>query len=409
MRVAPLTLLLVYCAFVSLGLPDAVTGVAWPTMRSDFRLPVSYLGLALLGVGSGYAASGLAAGTLTRRLGIGGLLSISCLLVCVAMAGMALSQDWRGLVTWPIVWGLGSGGIDAALNHYAAEHFPARHMNWLHACYSFGAAIGPLQMTFAIVWLGSWRLGYTLVAVAMAIMMAAFILTRRHWDDAATLASSNDLGVPDRGERSADTTTHTPSIRTDVEGVAPISLSLRQALSVGLVWWQAATFFFYTGLEALIGQWSTTLMTESRGTSAWAAGWWVGGYFLSIAIGRVLAGVMTERIGVARWLGGSLWLVILSTTLLQLPLGGTIGGITLVMLGIGLAPVFPCMMTQTPARLGRELTRHAIGIQVAAATMGAVTIPSFVGVLIPELGMEVIAHAALLLAIAVMLLSKRFP
>ena len=355
-------------------------------MRSAFGVPIGALSLGLIGVGTGYSLSGLAAGTLTKRFGIGGLLTLSCLLVSVAMLGLALADRWQWLLVWPVVWGLGSGGIDAALNHYASEHFPPRHMNWLHACYSLGAAIGPIQMTVALVWLSSWRLGYAFVSAAMFGMMLAFFFTRARWNDPASQPH--------------------PHIKPIAPSDSNKQVTLFSALATRAVWWHAALFFLYTGLESLLGQWSFSLLTQARGTSQAVAGMWVGGYFAAIALGRVLAGVMTQRYGVPRWLHGSLWLLLLAAALLQLGVGGTLGGLTLALLGLSMAPVFPCLMLQTPVRLGRELSRHTIGIQVAAATIGAAGLPSLVGILIPVFGLETISRASLILAVLLVLLNN---
>ena len=391
-------------------------------MRSALGVPIGYLGLVLIGVGIGYSLSGLAAGSLSARLGIGGLLSLSCLLVSVAMLGFSLANHWVSLIVWPVIWGLGSGGIDAALNQYAAEHFPPRHMSWLHACYSIGAAIGPVQMTLAMVWLTSWRLGYVFVACAMLGMTLAFLITRSRWQDDRSVGqefyradASGRSQLGDAQLQDAHVSDSQASLLA-AEAKSPNAVdtdsrpqtSLTAALRMPQLWQQMALFFFYTGLESLLGQWSFTLLTQARGSATASAGMWVGGFFASIAVGRIVAGVMTELYGVERWLRASLWLLLLATALLQLPVGSTLGGMVLVMVGLGLAPVFPCLMYLTPTRVGGQLARHAVGLQVAAATIGAAGIPALIGVLIPSLGLESIARAALIL-VGVIIIIERQP
>lgn len=362
-------------------MPDAVTGVAWPSLCDTFHLSVGSFGFGLAGAGSGYFLSGLAAGTLTNRLGIGGMLSLSCLLAGGAMLGMALTDRPWWLLVWPVVWGLGSGGIDASLNNYAAHHFPPRHMNWLHASYSAGAAIGPLQMTYAILIFGSWRLGYAVVAIAMFAMMLAFVATRRRWQDGGA-----------------------PAVQTR-ESVA--KSSLWKTLGVPAVWLQISLFFLYTGLEALLGQWSFSLLTRSRESSQATAGIWVGVYFAAIAGGRLLAGFMTERYGISRWMKASLCILLVGACLLQLMSSTTWSGLALAVIGLGLAPIFPCLMSETPLRMGPEFAPHAIGLQVAAAVVGAVSLPSLVGFLIPITGFETVSLSALLSAVLLFVLYQR--
>src|SRR6185295_1205798 len=165
-----LLLAIAYVGFVSLGFPDAVTGVAWPSVRGTFTLPQSSFGLIFISLGVGYCTSSFFGGKLAVALGIGTLLSVSSLLVAVAMFGNALAPGWPVFVAGGLIWGLGSGAIDSGLNGYVASNFPARHVNWLHAFYSLGASLGPLLMTAVLVRTGSWRLGYALVGALILTM-----------------------------------------------------------------------------------------------------------------------------------------------------------------------------------------------------------------------------------------------
>ncbi len=349
-------------------------------MRHDFGVPISFFGIALTGAAIGYFTSGLAAGTATQALGLGKLLSYSCGLVAVAMCGIALSNHWAWLCVWPVIWGLGSGGIDAALNQYAAAHFPPRHVNWLHACYSLGAAIGPVQMTAALVLLSSWRLGYACVALIMLLMMFAFLWTQSRFSDtdSAPIADSS-----------------TPSTAANP---ASSSVSLWYILSLPRVWLQLVMFYFYTGLEALIGQWSFTWLTQSRALDAAAAGICVGVYFAAIAIGRIVSGIMTERVGVERWLRWSLWAVGISAIALQIPIKGIANGVGLAAIGFAIAPVFPCLIWETPRRLGQHLSQHVVGAQIAFAVLGASSIPVFIGICLPQTGPEFVIRMAFIVS-----------
>ena len=183
-----LLLAIAYLGFVSLGLPDTVAGVAWPSVRERFTLSQSAFGLVFIALGCGYCASGFFGGKLTHALGLGNLLWISSAFVAVAMLGSGLAPAWPVMVGLAVVWGLGSGGIDAGLNAYVSRHFSARHVNWLHACYSLGATLGPLAMTAMLVWIGSWRLGYALVGGTLLLMALLFLATRSRWSDPVATA-----------------------------------------------------------------------------------------------------------------------------------------------------------------------------------------------------------------------------
>ncbi|MBS0207022.1 MAG: MFS transporter [Planctomycetes bacterium] len=366
-----LLLTIAYLGFISLGLPDPVAGVAWPSVRDTFSLHQSGFGLVFIALGCGYCASGFFGGMLTKLLGLGNLLWISSGLVAVAMYGSGLAPVWPVFVACAVIWGLGSGGIDAGLNSYASNHFSARHMNWLHACYSVGATVGPLTMTAVLVRAGSWRLGYDLVGTLLLLMTVLFFVTRRRWTE------------PPR-------TVDGPS-----EPPASIATTLRQPL----VWLQIVLFFIYVGMEFTVGQWSFTLLTESRGVPADVAGVLAGSYYAGIGVGRVLAGVISARFGLDRIVHVSMLIALAGATLFASGIPVGMNHLGLILIGLGLAPVFPCLMSMTPRRLGTAYSTHAVGFQVSAGMVGVALVPGVAGLLAEAWGLEVVAWFAVLLAV----------
>src|SRR3712207_1307685 len=101
LRLPLVTLLLglAYLGFVSLGLPDAVLGVAWPSVREAFALPQSGLGVILIALAAGFFVSSTLAGRLVQRLGVGKLLAVSTGLVTLALLGYALAPTWPLFLT----------------------------------------------------------------------------------------------------------------------------------------------------------------------------------------------------------------------------------------------------------------------------------------------------------------------
>ena len=364
-----LLLAIAYLGFVSLGFPDPVAGVAWPSVRDAFLLPQSSFGLVFIALGCGYCASGFFGGKLTQILGLGNLLWISSGLVAVAMLGSSVAAVWPFFVVCAVIWGLGSGGIDAGLNSYVSNHFSARHMNWLHACYSIGATLGPLLMTATLVHGRSWRLGYALVGSVLFLMTLLFLVTRQGW-------------------------TETPQT---VDGRASQPASMRAALSQPLVWLQIVIFFLYVGLEFTVGQWSFTVLTESRGLTPQIAGLLAGGYYGAIGVGRVLTGVISQRVGLDIILRLSMFIAVMGAAVFAFAPAGT-GNVALVVIGLGLAPVFPCLMSRTPDRLGAAYSAHAIGFQVSAGMLGGALVPGLTGLIADKLGLEFVAQFAVLLA-----------
>lgn len=368
-------LAIAYLGFVSLGLPDPVAGVAWPSVRDEFALPQSGFGLVFVALGCGYCLSGFFGGALTSALGLGNLLVVSSALVAAAMLGSGLAPGWWVFVLCGVAWGLGSGGIDAGINAFAATHFPARHMNWLHASYSLGATLGPTAAAAILAASGSWRGGYVAVAAALAAMMALFAVTRHRWDDPGEAGAAPVAAVP-----------------------------LRAALREPLVWMQAASFFVYVGVEFTLGQWAFTVLTESRGLAVGVAGALAGGYFAAIGVGRVISGLATEKVGIDPLLRVALALAAGGAAVFAFVPGG--GPVGLLVAGLGLAPVFPCLMARTPARLGPAVAAHAVGFQVSAGMLGAATVPGVAGLLAERFGLEAVGGFAVGLAAALFALHE---
>lgn len=363
-----LLIALAYVGFISLGLPDAVIGVAWPTVRDRFAVPQSAAGLIFIASGMGYFITSFLSGRLSQSLGIGLLLAGSTGLVATAMLGFATAGVWWLFVACAVVHGLGSGAIDAGLNGYAAHSLSARHMNWLHACYCFGAMLGPLLMTAVLTRGNPYSAGYLLVGAVMLLLAVVFLATRPRWGAASA--------APE-------------------EARSPVSLLA--ALGHSTVRLQMLVFFCYTGLEMALSQWAFTILTEARDVPAGTAGMAVAGYWGCIGIGRVVFGTVVHRVGIDWLLRWCLVAATLGTLLFALPWGMPVQMLGLALVGLGLAPVFPCLMTRTPQRLGSALSAHAIGFQVGAAMIGAAAIPGLLGLIASRFGLATLPIGTLLL------------
>lgn len=377
----PRRLLLVICyiGFISLGLPDTLIGVAWPSVRQTFGLRQSDVSWIFFGSGSSYFLSSFFAGRLLKAFNVGVLLAISCSLVALADFNFSFARVWPLFALGAILHGLGSGAIDAGLNHYVANHFSARHMNWLHACYSLGAMLAPLIMTAAIARWNSWRLGYLVAAVVLLSLSLLFLFTKRQWDD--------------RAESSAGVET-------------PGHSTIAETLRVPRVWLHILLFFVYTGLEVALGQWSFTVLTEGRGIDREVAGVWVAIYWGSIFGGRVILGFIVDRMGIDRLIRLSIVTTIAGTVLFVWNPFHLASPIALGLAGFGLASIFPCLMTRTPQRFGKARAAHAIGFQVGAAMLGAAILPSVTGFIAEQRGIHWVPATILLISVMMALLHE---
>ncbi|WP_010588090.1 MFS transporter [Schlesneria paludicola] len=359
-----------YLGFVSLGLPDPIAGVAWPSVRDLFSLPQSGFGLVFIALGCGYCASGFFGGTITHAMGLGNLLWVSSGLVALGMFGFSLAPSWPLFVACAVIWGLGSGGIDSGLNAYSSKHFSAKHVNWLHACYSVGATLGPLLMTVMLYW-GSWRIGYASVGGLLLVMMVIFIVTRDRWTG--------------------------PDLSENGEVIAPISMVV--TLREPLVWLQMVLFFLYVGVEFTVGQWSFTILTESRHLPTDVAGPLASGYYAAIGIGRIVAGVIAARFGLDLLIRCAMIAALAGTLLFAFGGPVELSCTGLIVIGLGLAPMFPCLMAKTPQRLGADVATHAVGFQASAGMVGAALMPGLAGILSDTISLESVASFAVLLSV----------
>jgi fucose permease len=379
-----------FFAFISLGLPDGLLGVAWPSLRRTFDLPLSQLGSLLALIMAGYLASSFLSGALVGRWGVGRLLLWSNLTMVASCAGYALAPYWWVMLLCGLLAGLGAGAIDAGINAYTAAHFAPRVMSWLHGSWGLGAALGPLVMTTVLTAGLVWRWGYAVVAVALAAMALAFARTRDWWDGAATVPSAAPV-------------------------MPPAMAGMAETLARPAVWLHLAFFFLYTGLEASAGQWAYSILTEGRGLAPAPAGVWVGVYWGSLTAGRFACGVIAPRVSTDTLLRACTLVAPVGAALLWLGRGGlALGG--LAMIGFVLAPIFPLTISATPGRIGRGYAAHAIGFQVSAACVGGAALPAAGGLIARRYGLEAIttfqfAVAAVLLVLheAVLAMTRRTP
>lgn len=375
-----LLVVVAYIGFISLGLPDTLIGVAWPSVRETFGLEQSALAFIFFGTACGYAASSFFTGRIVNFAGVGILLSASTALVASSIFGYALAPAWALFVGFSLMHGLGSGAIDAGLNYYVANNMSVRHMSWLHASWSLGATLGPLVMTGAVAWWNDWEAGYLAVAAILSCLTLLFVGTRREWD------------------RPGDAETEPPTPH--------VSIKMLEAIRHPIVRMQVILFFVYTGLEATIGHWSFTLLTESRGMPEGTAGLWTTMFWASIGVGRVVFGTVADRVGIDRLLRISTCTALAGTALFALNVSGVVSAFALAMSGLGLASIYPCMMMRTPQRLGAPMAAHAIGFQVSAATLGVAALPSLSGFLAEQIGLEVVAIGAVGMALVVVVLHE---
>jgi fucose permease len=370
-------LLLAYLGFISLGLPDGLLGVGWPSIRDEFGVPTAAVGFVLAVATAGYLTSSVAGGFTIARLGVGWLLTISTVTASAALTGYALSPSFVVLVCLAFLLGLGSGAVDSGLNAYAAAAFGPRHMNWLHAFFGFGVALGPLIMTAVLQSGHSWRWGYAIVAASQILLAIAFGVRVKAWNDRAGDTGS---GAPADAVRSRDT------------------------LTLPAVWVGALSFAIYVAIEMGAGLWAFLLLTEGRGLGVVAAGVCVSAYWGSLFVGRIVFGLVAERIGSRTVLTIGLAGMVAGAALLALPAPAAVAVAGLMLIGFAAAPVFPLMTLTTADRVGAAHADRAIGLQIGAAGLGGAVIPAGIGKIMDAYGVHWLGAALLVAAILLLAL-----
>ncbi len=363
---------LMFVGFISLGLPDGLLGVAWPSIAARHGVGLDALGYLLAASSVGFLAVSVLSGRLLAFLGVGMLLASCCVATALSLIGLALAPVWWMLLPLALLLGAGGGAIDAGLNNYAAATTSPRVLTWLHACYGLGATAGPALMTTLLSRKHPWQWGYLIVGGGQLALALCFVLTRGRWA-AAGSAEAHDVQS---------------------------QVTLRATLGLPAVWLSVALFALYTGLEVSAGQWTYTLFTVGRGIEPVAAGQWVGFYWAGLTVGRVVAGAVAGRLT--------------PRTLLWLGSGGAVAGAALlglvttpwasvtgmVLMGTALAPIFPALIGTTVERVGRLHAGNAIGLQVASANLGAAMIPWGIGWAVTTLSVTTIGPAIVVVALA---------
>jgi len=367
--------ILAFVAFIALGMPDGLLGVAWPSIRAGFSIPLDSLGLLLAAAVTGYMTSSFLSGVLISRMGVGNLLAVSCALTGSALIGYTLVPFWWMMVLLGVLAGLGAGAIDAGLNTYVAAHFGEGLMQWLHASYGVGITLGPIIMTLALTSFNSWHVGYRIVGGFQFFMAACFVLTLSMW------SANNDAPKESAQEKRL----------TDYK--TPMGETMRQPR----VWLSVLLFFLYVGAEVTLGTWSYSLLTESRGVPPQMAGFWAGSFWAMFTVGRILAGVYAKRLGINTLIQGGVALAFIGAVLLWLNPSEWTNLLAVALMGFAVAPVFPAMMSGTSRRVGDHFASNTIGMQMAAAGLGTAIIPSLIGVLARQISLEVVPVCLIIL------------
>lgn len=373
-----LLLAVIYLSFISLGLPDSLLGSAWPAMYVDFNVPVSYAGIISMIIAGGTIISSLQSDRLTRKLGTGKVTAISVAITAVALFGFSLSHSFWMLCLWAIPYGLGAGSVDASLNNYVALNYESRHMSWLHCMWGVGASIGPYIMGYAMTGGQGWNTGYGYIAILQIILMVILIFSLPIWKNR----------TEDKNESNVD---RKPLKLGDI-----IQISGAKEIMI--------TFFCYSALEQTTGLWASSYLTLHKGMPEETAAGFASMFFIGITIGRAFSGFITMKLNDSQMIRLGQGIIFIGIIILFLTSGENISLIGLIMIGLGCAPIYPCIIHSTPGNFGADKSQAIIGVQMASAYVGTLLMPPLFGLIAQNINISLypIYLFALLIIMVVM-------
>lgn len=374
-------LVIIYLAFISLGLPDALLGSAWPAMYEGLGVTIDSAGIISMIISVGTVVSCLASDRVIRRFGTGGVTFVSVAMTAVALLGFSFAGSFVWLCFFAIPLGLGAGSVDAALNNFVALHYQAKHMNWLHCFWGIGASLGPITVSFCLVNMQSWEAGYRVISLLQFGLVLVLFFALPQWRKRPFSASQNDAAGAPR-------------------------LSWQKLVKLPGASQVLLTFFCYCGIESTVGLWGSSYLVTIRKISTATAASWISLYFMGIMLGRFLSGFLAIKMRHKQMIQLGQILIAAGIVVLVLPAPGYFAMIALFLIGLGLAPIYPSLIHETPINFGSRYSQAMIGLQMACAYVGTTFMPPLFGLLGAQIsyGLFPVFLSALLLGMILMVI-----
>lgn len=355
---------IIYVAFISLGLPDALLGAAWPMMYGEFDVPLSYAGIVSMIIALGTVVSSLQSDALNIKLGTGKITAISVGMTAVALFGFSISTQFWQLCLWAIPYGLGAGSVDAALNNYVALHYKSRHMSWLHCFWGVGATLGPYIMGAVLTHGGIWNGGYRIISIMQIVLTALLIFSLPLWKKNETNSTR---------ENSENANSNSEEKRKP--------LPLKEIFKISGAKEIFICFFCYSAVEQTSGLWAASFLTICKNIQPETAATFASLFYLGITIGRAASGFITFKLNDTQMIRLGQAIILLGVICVALPFGKIFSLAGLILIGLGCAPIYPSIIHSTPEHFGAEKSQAIIGVQMASAYIGTSFMPPLFGLI----------------------------
>ena len=379
-----LLLALIYICFISLGLPDSLLGSAWPVMHAEMNVPISFAGIISGTIFAGTILSSLFSDRLLRRFGAGTVTAVSTVMTALGLFGFSVSGRFWLLFLWAIPYGLGAGGVDSILNNYVALHYKAQHMSWLHCMWGVGASISPYIMSFALIRLDRWNYGYLIVSVLQAILSVIIFVSIPLWKN----GTGSDAGQP-TGETAGKALSFREIFATN--GAVPCFLM----------------FFCYCSVELTTSLWASTYLVQKWAFTPEAAAGFASMFYIGITLGRFINGFLAMKFSDRTLIRTGTAIVALGITLLFVPFHSAFALTGFIVIGLGCAPIYPCIIHMTPSVFGRDKSQAMIGVQMAFAYIGFLVMPPLFGVIAEKISIALLPVYQLLILVCLFAMHER--
>ncbi len=369
-------LAIIYISFISLGLPDSLLGSAWPLMQTELGAPLSAAGWISMTISISTIISSLLSDKMTKRFGTGLVTAVSVLLTAGALFGFSVSGSVLMLCILAVPYGLGAGGVDAALNNYVALHYTSRHMSWLHCFWGVGASVSPYIMSYCISAQNSWESGYRAVSIIQFILTAVLFITLPLWKKTTAESESSHGG------------------------------GVLNALKMPGVKAVLTAFFCYCALETTTGLWASTFLVSRHGIGEEKAASFASLFYLGITAGRFLNGFIADRFGDKTMIRVGCTVASIGLLFILLPLGVSFSVLGLIVTGLGCAPIYPSVIHSTPEHFGAENSQAIIGVQMASAYLGSTLMPPLFGIIAQNIDIKLYPVYLLLFALLMLFMTE---
>lgn len=378
---ASLLLALIYICFISLGLPDSLLGSAWPVLHEEIGAPVSYAGIISMAICLCTILSSLFSDKLLRKFGAGKVTAISVALTALGLAGFSVSNQFWMLILCAIPYGLGAGGVDAILNNYVALHYKAQHMSWLHCMWGVGASISPFIMSYALAKVRQWSAGYFAVSAIQWVLFAVILVSLPIWDKGVQKDEASQQNAP--------------------------SLTFREIFSIKGAVPCFFTFFCYCSLELTTSLWASSYLVQKWSFAPEAAAGFASMFYLGVTFGRFANGFLAMKLSDHFLIRLGSGLIAVGIGLLFVPLHCAFALVGFIVIGLGCAPIYPCIIHMTPTVFGKDKSQAMIGVKMAFAYVGFLLMPPLFGVIADYISISLLPVFQLVLLTLMFMMHER--